>query len=151
VGGFNPDGMGDSRWIWYRGDGETGLHKKVFDRGYKVVYTPTGWVYHRIPAARLTDKAFFRRGFREGLSTSYTDIRNTSSGLLFGPLIAGRAVLALSRALLVYAYAKSRGRVRQIQRVSRAWFWYGYGMQHLRVLLDHDLRSHVLRTSYLPE
>lgn len=37
--GFNPDGM-EARLIWLRGDGEAGLHKKIYEAGYKAIYTP---------------------------------------------------------------------------------------------------------------
>ena len=33
VGGFNPDGLGDRRLIWIRGDGECGLQEKIYKSG----------------------------------------------------------------------------------------------------------------------
>ncbi len=70
VGGFNPDAIGDPRLIWLRGDGETGLLKKIYSAGYKVVYEPGAWLYHRIPASRLTPEYFFSRAFIQGISDS---------------------------------------------------------------------------------
>lgn len=52
VGGFHPDAM---PWnlIKCRGDGESGLIKKVINKEYKLVYTPFAVVTHVIPKERV--------------------------------------------------------------------------------------------------
>ncbi|MBW1999061.1 MAG: glycosyltransferase family 2 protein [Deltaproteobacteria bacterium] len=75
VGGFHPDGFAESDLLWYRGDGETGLLRKVYLAGYKVVYTPHGWLHHRVPANRMTVEYLSQRAFREGFSKGFTEYR----------------------------------------------------------------------------
>jgi GT2 family glycosyltransferase len=82
-GGFNPDATSEKGFPWRRGDGETGLHQKVFDASYKVVYTPLAAVEHIIPGDRLTRQAFYRRGLMVGLSWSYAALRNSGRGYRF--------------------------------------------------------------------
>jgi len=71
VGGFNPDAFGDKRQIWFRGDGESGLLRKVLASGRKIIYTPHAIIYHVIPEKRLTLDYFKRRSFIEGISASF--------------------------------------------------------------------------------
>ena len=75
LGGFHPDGVPPESLI-FRGDGEYGLTKKAQDLGYKALYVPEVSVTHIIPAKRLTEKYFLKRAFAEGISNSYTTIRN---------------------------------------------------------------------------
>jgi len=50
VGGFNPELIGNSTV----GDGESGLNRKLQERGYLIGYVPGALVYHHIPQARMT-------------------------------------------------------------------------------------------------
>ena len=75
VGGFNPDAFGDKKLIWYRGDGEAGLLKKVLSIEKKVIYTPHAIVWHVIPENRLTLDYFKKRSFIEGISSSFLAYR----------------------------------------------------------------------------
>ncbi len=148
VGGFNPDAMGDRRLIWHRGDGETGLHEKIYDAGYKVIYNPDAWLYHQIPAARLTPQAMCRRGFLGGLSMSFTAIRMTQGRRLFGLRLLRRAVRAFLRAGICVGRAM-RHKQSKVRFMADAWLWYGYSGQHLRAIFNPRLRRYLLRDTYL--
>lgn len=148
VGGFNPDAMGDRRLIWLRGDGETGLHKKVYDAGYKVMYEPQAWLYHRIPSERLEAKAFYNRGLMVGLSWSYSYIRNTGGRRFFALRIICRAFLAFLRVMGCCMKAVFQPN-RRVRCISDAWLWYGYGAQHLYVAINPQVRAFLLTDSYL--
>jgi cellulose synthase/poly-beta-1,6-N-acetylglucosamine synthase-like glycosyltransferase len=148
VGGFNPDVIGDRRLIWLVGDGETGLHKKICEAGYKVMYTPRAWLYHRIPPERLRVRAFCNRGLLEGLCWSYIHIRNTGGQGLFALRTTRRAFLAFMRAISCCIRAVFQ-RNRRVRSISDAWLWYGYGMQHLYAVIDPRLRAFLLKDSYL--
>lgn len=148
VGGFNPDAMGDRRLIWLRGDGETGLHKKVYDAGYKAMYEPRAWVYHRIPPERLKAKAFHNRGLMVGLSWSYSYIRNIGGRRFFTLRTIRRAFIAFLRAICCCIRAVLQ-RKRRVRCISDAWLWYGYGMQHLYVAINPRLRAFLFKDSYL--
>lgn len=73
-GGFHPDSM-PQELIRYRGDGETALSLAVMQKGYKAIYEPKATVYHRVAPERLTVDYFCRRAFNQGISDSYTEIR----------------------------------------------------------------------------
>src|ERR1700686_291105 len=68
VGGFNPESFGD---VWL-GDGETGLNRKLSERGWLIGYVPNALVYHYIPQFRMTAKYFRRRMANEGACDIYS-------------------------------------------------------------------------------
>ena len=74
VGGFNPDSMPPDL-IRFVGDGETALMERVAASRYKMVYNPAAYVYHVIPAGRLTIDFYKKRAFFQGVGDSYRLIR----------------------------------------------------------------------------
>jgi glycosyltransferase involved in cell wall biosynthesis/SAM-dependent methyltransferase/predicted O-methyltransferase YrrM len=143
VGGFNPDGMGDRRLIWLRGDGETGLQQKIYDAGYKVIYNPQAWLYHCIPASRLTPEYFRWRSFIHGISASYTRIRQYPSR--WRMLL--HAVGCFLRVLRCYVRSIREPIGGSARR--RGWYWYGRGQHQIRVALSPELYRHVMQDTYL--
>jgi GT2 family glycosyltransferase len=143
VGGFNPDAIGDRKLIWFRGDGETGLTRKVYDVGYKVLYDPDAWVYHRIGASRLEPRYFCWRSFLQGISESYTDIRQRRSrrGLI---RLAGRGFVNAGRCFVSWLRRPGNKKVK-----ADAWYWYARAKHQLRTVLSPKLYRHVLTESYL--
>src|SRR5207237_2704434 len=73
-GGFHPDCI-PAALQRYQGDGETGLALKVKAAGFRAYYHPGVAVKHVIPATRMTLESFERRGFYQGVSDSYAEIR----------------------------------------------------------------------------
>lgn len=73
-GGFHPDSF-PSNLIRYRGDGEYGLALEIMRRGYKTIYHPKASVKHQVTKQRMTANYFCCRSFYEGISNSYTEIR----------------------------------------------------------------------------
>jgi glucosyl-dolichyl phosphate glucuronosyltransferase len=69
LGGFNPEATGD---VWL-GDGETGLNRKLWERGAPVAYVPGAAVRHRVAADRMT-LAYLRRWARtkQGPADAYS-------------------------------------------------------------------------------
>ncbi len=74
AGGFHPDGMPQDL-IRFRGDGETHVARFVAESNMKCVFHPGASVYHKVPASRMTHLYFYQRGFNQGVSDSYTDLR----------------------------------------------------------------------------
>lgn len=72
--GFHPDGM-PPELIKFRGDGETYVSRYILKQRYKTIYNPKASVYHYVPKERMTIDYFKRRAFLQGISDSYTDIR----------------------------------------------------------------------------
>lgn len=63
----------------FRGNGESALTERVAKSRYKMVYNPNAYVYHVIPANRLTIDFYKRRAFLQGVSNSYTILRGSGS------------------------------------------------------------------------
>lgn len=74
LGGFNPDTV-PVNYQSFQGDGESGLSFKAISKGYKALYQPKAFVYHEVPADRMTIGYFDKRYFFQGICNSYTDIR----------------------------------------------------------------------------
>ena len=144
VGGFHPDGYGDARLIWFRGDGETGLLKKIYSSGYRIVYEPAACLNHHISASRLTPGYFFWRAFIEGISDSYTGIRDSRSRTR----ILLRAFYSYFHSAYHYCRARLKPR-NKILALCDASYWYGRGQHQLRAVLSHKLYRHVVQETYL--
>ncbi len=82
AGGFHPDGMPENL-IKYRGDGETHVSSFIKKSGYKTIYNPKASVYHFVSKERMTKEYFAKRAFNQGISDSYTDVRNGFKRSLF--------------------------------------------------------------------
>lgn len=76
--GFHPDGM-PADLLRYRGDGEGGLAYKIAEKGLRTLYQPGALVSHVLPPARLTLVALEQRAFAQGISDSYTKIRQAGA------------------------------------------------------------------------
>jgi len=75
AGGFHPDGM-PRELIRFRGDGETHVSDYVGKSGMKSVFHVGATVYHKVTPERMTAEYFHQRGFNQGVSDSYTALRN---------------------------------------------------------------------------
>ncbi len=73
--GFHPDSMPVDQ-LRYRGDGEYGLMMKFGQAGLRAWYEPGATVYHRIPRARMTLDYLCKRSYAQGISDSFTEIRD---------------------------------------------------------------------------
>ncbi len=74
LGGFHPDGMPPGL-IQYRGDGELGFFRVFKQQGYTAWYDPRSIAYHRVSAKRMTLEYLCQRSYNEGISDSYSQIR----------------------------------------------------------------------------
>ncbi len=72
--GFHPDGM-PKELLRFRGDGEVHIAKYVSDNGFKCLFNSEASVYHKVTPERMTISYFRQRGFSQGISDSFTKIR----------------------------------------------------------------------------
>ena len=91
-GGFNPDGFKKSLQL-FRGDGETKVTNFIKKNGYKVEYVPDASVHHLISEERMCVDYFYKRGFAQGISKSYSLLRSSANITLVKEYIK---VLAIS-------------------------------------------------------
>jgi glycosyltransferase involved in cell wall biosynthesis len=148
VGGFNPDGFGDRRDIWLRGDGECGLQYRLHDAGYRTYYEPRAWLHHRIPASRLTPHQFYQRFFNQGITDSYARVREIQDMPLLTMRLARHSARCFLAAGRSYLYSMTHDDT-AIRSRADAHYWYALGQHHLRTAFSGSLREHVLRESYL--
>lgn len=74
AGGFHPDGM-PKELVRFRGDGETHVSRYVAESGKKCVFHPGASVHHKVTPDRMTFGYFRQRGFNQGVSESYSQLR----------------------------------------------------------------------------
>jgi glycosyltransferase involved in cell wall biosynthesis len=75
VGGFNPDIL-PKDFIYFIGNGETGIAHNIVENGYKAFFDPRLSLYHTVISERLTKEYFLQRSYIEGMMNGYTIIRN---------------------------------------------------------------------------
>jgi glucosyl-dolichyl phosphate glucuronosyltransferase len=151
-GGFHPDSM-PQELIRYRGDGETALSLAIIKKGYKSVYEPRACVYHIVPPERLTVDYFCRRAFNQGISDSYTEIRQKHG---FNNLLVGNSrqshyvVKSLKKLPQLFSYWKNKMASEQHyveKKVSKA-YKEGKSYHKRQVAKDPKLLEYVLKERY---
>jgi len=138
AGGFHPDGMPEEL-IRYRGDGESHISRYISDRKYKTLYHPKASVYHLVPKIRITEDYFCKRAFNQGISDSYTNIRNGN--------IKHDWKIPLRKVKHFLGLVFGNKRAVKIQ----AAYYKGYGYHQRLVKTDFALYEWVRKANYLEE
>lgn len=73
-GGFNPDTVPMNK-IKFRGDGETAMSYKLNNDGHLACFNPKIRIQHYVPTKRMTLEYFKKRGYCQGVSDSFSQIR----------------------------------------------------------------------------
>lgn len=89
AGGFHPDGM-PKELIRFRGDGETHVSRFIADSGMKCLFHSKASVHHKVTPERMSVDYFRQRGFNQGVSDSYTQLRDGQSPALLRRLLRTR-------------------------------------------------------------
>jgi glycosyltransferase involved in cell wall biosynthesis len=153
AGGFHPDGMPDNL-IRFRGDGETHVARFVGSAGLLSVFNSRASVRHLVTKSRMTLRYFEKRAFNQGVSDSYTDLRDR-----VGPEV-GRGRWP------TWSAAKVRVCMRQLRMLARGMFggreyctlWQrmaagyraGYNYHQEVYLRDEEVCRWVHRETYFP-
>ena len=74
IGGFHPDAY-PKEMIRYRGDGESYVSEKLSNMGVMALYWPGAEIRHFVPASRATEEYLRYRGYIQGISNSFAQIR----------------------------------------------------------------------------
>jgi hypothetical protein len=171
LGGFHPDSM-PRELLRFRGDGESGLMRKFQAAGLRAVYEPESIVHHCVPPERMTVEYLRERYFRQGISDSYTSLREAALGGAQSPEALGEAagpateppgirepLSDRARAIL----ARIRARVSRLKRAGtsdgrqrmrfdaemRAARDEGWRFHRTEVERDAELRRWVLQPTYI--
>jgi glycosyltransferase involved in cell wall biosynthesis len=92
-GGFHPDAMPREQ-VRFRGDGESGLARALLEQQIRAVYAADALVQHLVPKKRLTADYLYHRGFLQGVSESYSELRHPAPSAMPKKGV-GRAVMDL--------------------------------------------------------
>lgn len=148
AGGFHPDGM-PRELIRFRGDGETHVSRFVAESSMKCLFHPGASVYHKITKGRMTIDYFRQRGFNQGVSDSYTRLRQQDTptrGSRSWPYRVGRwgwQMLKASRASLIMPADERRA----LQAI-RVGHKEGFAYHQNAYWSDPELREWVHRERY---
>ena len=125
AGGFHPDGM-PKELIRFRGDGETHVSKYVAESGLKCSFHPGASVHHKVTPERMTHAYFRQRGFNQGVSDSYTQLRQQAlpSASAKRPFINRALGFAVRKALSLLDSAETRRAAAELQLGHREGFAY---------------------------
>jgi len=152
AGGFHPDAMPQDM-IKYRGDGESYVSEYILKKGYKVSYNPKASVYHFVSKERMTPEYFERRAFNQGISDSYTQIRNREKGNKNYQNINLVTILRNIKRIIYINYKKivPEKKTSELNRIEKALsikYNEGYNYHHNEVKNDPELFKWVLKDYY---
>jgi len=150
AGGFHPDGM-PKELIRFRGDGETHVSRYVAESGMKSVFHPGASVYHKVTPERMTHAYFRQRGFNQGVSNSYTQLRQEDLG------VKSATKRSFVRRGLIYLFSKSHSVIQYLtasNEVKRAFeeikrgHAEGFSYHQNAYFTDADVREWVHKEKY---
>lgn len=151
VGGSNPEIIGGKPGnIWWMGSGECGLEDKLMDLGFKMIYEPRAWLYHRIPESRLKPEYFYWRLFMQGVDDSYRYIRNMrvlNDRLLYWKVVK-EILLNICRSSKSYIKSLIK-RKQRIRLIADGRYWRARAGHHIITLFSKKMRQHIFQDSYL--
>lgn len=146
AGGFHPDAM-PGELIRYRGDGETHVSRFVLESGLGCVFDAGASVYHKVTPERMTFDYFRQRGFAQGVSDSFTALRNTSC--------PSRPWLSIARRMKGWARRTMTELRSDRQHAAlsalREGHSEGYAFHQRAYRDDPDVRAWVHRPTYMEE
>lgn len=147
VGGFNPDSFGDT-WL---GDGESGLNRKLWDRGMLIGYVPGAVVYHQIPPQRMTVSYLRQRMANQGACDLYTYLHRREVSwprlLRYMGAVGKKNIKYIMAALLV----RGRTDIRSLRLQLLAEGALSQLKYAARLIVDGKLRKLVARDRWIDE
>lgn len=148
AGGFHPDGM-PQELIRFRGDGETHISRYVAVHGLKCIFDSGASVYHKVTAERMTYAYFRRRGFSQGVSDSYTQLRgDVARPLLHRPLPSRAIRWGWRKLRTLVRRLKTDSGVRLALNELRAGHTEGFAYHQNAYRTDPQVRDWVHRERY---
>lgn len=145
AGGFHPDGM-PSDLIRFRGDGETHVSQYVVESGLKCVFHSGASVHHKVTAERMTFAYFRQRGFNQGVSDSYSELRR--QGQLTSSPKQNIFRRGLRMAMQKFIALQDSGEVRRALEELKLGHRDGYAYHQAVYRDDPEVREWVHRSTY---
>ncbi len=145
AGGFNPDGF-PTDLQHYRGDGETSVSKYIETNQLKCTFHPGASVYHHVSKQRMTVDYFHNRGFRQGISDSYSNHRNKLSRFQ----VCKKKFLRYIKSSII-KNLRTHKSTRNVVQKYQAGYKAGYRYHSKLYREDPRLQSWVHKENYLTE
>ena len=149
--GFHPDGMPQEK-IEYRGDGESAVSEYIKQKGYKTIYHPNAYVHHLVSKERLTVNYLKQRSFNQGVSDSYTSIRNPKPAAPKKAINVKSILKRMLRRLLRFFKDKPKEMVTEFNiyhKTMAEGHKEGYNFHQQKVKDSPELKAWVLKDNYL--
>lgn len=152
AGGFHPDGM-PKKLIRFRGDGETHVSKYIKDNGIKCLFHPGASVFHKVTPERMTFTYFRQRAFNQGISDSYTSLRQihllgkNSNQIKTGPI---RQIVWAIKRFLKNALPVDDDR-KFLNNEIALGYQDGFDYHQHAFATDPEVRDWVLKQNYIEE
>lgn len=148
AGGFHPDGM-PSELIHFRGDGETHVSRFVAKSGLKCLFHPEASVYHKVTPERMSIEYFYKRGFNQGVSDSYTQFRVLDGRNLFRRALSGRLYVLARRVLrTLRARWSLKGEALRAEEALHRGHYQGFLYHRAAYKTKPEVRDWVHKASY---
>jgi glucosyl-dolichyl phosphate glucuronosyltransferase len=147
AGGFHPDGMPEELQR-FRGDGEVHIARFVESNRLRCLFHPGASVFHKVTKDRMSVDYFWKRGFNQGISDSYTALRE-------GDSLKFQQVTSLLNKGVAWGWRRARDwislsrRARTALDAQRAGYRRGYAFHQRAYLEDPELRAWVQKPTYL--
>lgn len=148
AGGFHPDGM-PKDLLMYRGDGETHISRYIADNRLKCIFIPGATIKHKVTPERMSVDYFKRRGFSEGISHSYTLLRNKGLYKRSGVVDLIRKSLSVVKRL--FREWKLDTEVSRVLAIYRLGFKEGFNFHQQAYMESNEIRSWVHKATYIEE
>ena len=145
VGGFNPEHFGDI----ILGDGESGLNRKLWERGMLIGYVPDAIVYHHIPPKKMTVEYLCRRQADGGAGDIYARFHHGIPHRLRLLRSAVGIVIRKSKYWIAAFLFRGRTDPRSLHIQLHAGNTQSHLKYILRLILDKNLRQLVLKEDWL--
>jgi glycosyltransferase involved in cell wall biosynthesis len=141
IGGFHPDGM-PKELLFYRGDGETFVSQQILKKRYKTIFNPKASVYHWVSNDRMTIDYIYRRGYMQGISDSYTEIRCNRG-------ISVKMQLKVVIEIIVQIVNINFNNITKAHKKNLLGYYKGYINHQNKVRKNKDLLKWILKKNYL--
>lgn len=149
AGGFHPDGM-PQELVRFRGDGETYVSTYVLKNRFKCIFDSSASVYHKVTPERMTLQYFRQRGFNQGVSDSYTQLRGEYSFNPSKPPIRYRMTRWCWHKLREFAKVKGHEQIYQPALDEyKTGHKEGYEYHQVVYRKDSEVRAWVHRANYM--
>ncbi len=149
AGGFHPDSM-PKELIRFRGDGETHVAQFVSASGMKCQFHPAATIQHKVTPERMTLDYFRQRGFNQGVSDSYTALREGINQPQPLWTLPSRLARGIGRRLeAAWVKLRSPQGVRRARAEEWAGYRDGYAFHQDAYRADPAVRAWVHKPTYL--